>query len=74
MTYGETIRKLRIAADLSQTALADRIGLRNDELNRCESGARDMTEEQYIQARAAIIAMRNERDAAYEEALKAVQA
>jgi transcriptional regulator with XRE-family HTH domain len=70
MTYGDTIKRLRTAAGITQSALAEKIGtLRNDELSRIEAGDRQLTEEEYLAARLAIIAIRAERDEAYEAAL-----
>lgn len=40
MTIGETIRKYRIAAELSQTALAEKIGVTQQQIEKWENGKR----------------------------------
>jgi len=72
--YGEQVRRLRLAAGLAQRALAERSGITQTNLCESEKGARQMTEGEFFRARAAINELVSERDAAYQEACKAVSA
>jgi transcriptional regulator with XRE-family HTH domain len=75
MDYGRAIRELRVAAGVSQSRLADHMGvLRNDELSRCEGGQRAMTEAEFLRGKAALLEIIAQREAAFEEACKVVSA
>ena len=72
--YGKWIRILRKAAAVSQSALAARTGVHNDELSRLENGKADraMTEAEFLRAQAALLEIVAERDAAFDEARKSI--
>ena len=69
-TYGQRIRALRTAAQVPQVLLAERIGLRKPELCEREKNVKPMSKAEYLRAAAALLEIRSERDAAFEQAWK----
>jgi len=67
-SYGDTIRKLRVAANIKQGDLAEHMDLRQTDLCESELGNREMTESEYIKARQALLDLIAERDEAYAQA------
>ena len=74
MGYGSTIRHLREVAGISQKALAEKLGMPVPRLCERESGNVQMHPEEYHRAHLAILEIRRERDAAFEDAMKAATA
>ena len=71
MGYGKRIRQLREAAGIAQGALSQRAGFpRQKDLCLRETGAQTMTEAEYLRAKASLLELVAERDAAFAEARK----
>ena len=67
-TYGQTIRRLRAAARVSQKDLAERAVMTQPNLCESEKDNRPMTEAEYHKARAALAELIAERDKDFAEA------
>jgi len=73
-SYGQQVRDLRVAAGITQRALAEKAGITQTNLCESEKGNRTMTEGEFFRCRATISDLVAERAAAYEEACKAASA
>lgn len=69
-SYGQQIRDLRTIAQVPQMELAARLGIDKPKWCERETGARDMTEAEFLRAQAALIEIVEERAAAFDKARK----
>ena len=72
--YGARLRDLRSALGIAQGALAARMSMTQPNLCESELGRRAMSEAEFLRGQAALIELRDERNAAFAEARKAVTA
>ena len=71
-TYGQQLKQLREVAGIEAAAIAERMGWAKSQMSKRETGAVVMTEPDFLRAKAVLLELVSERDAAFAEARKAV--